>query len=138
MTQNGKIVPMEQFDDEATFTTTEVADYFGKSPQTIRNWSNDVNEFMSIHAGENSGRNRTYTITDIRVLQYVHEERTRDEPMENIIISLHGMRKDGRLEGLPILNPEEIKNRLAISEDTAQRLTISMLRTELETKTIEL
>ncbi|MEO1666735.1 MAG: MerR family transcriptional regulator [Chloroflexota bacterium] len=139
MDNNGKLVHIDHFDDDTTFTTTEVADYLSKSPQTIRNWCDDVQGFMSIHASPNAGRNRTYTLTDIRILQYVKEEREKDQPIENIIASLNAMKQeDGALYGLPIMNPDEIKNKLAISDDTAKRLTISMLRTELDTRTREL
>ncbi len=135
---DNKLIQLDSHDDDSKFTTGEVAEFLDKSPQTIRNWSADVYELLSLYAAPQSGRSRTYTITDVRVLQYVKEQRDLDMPMESIIISLRNMKQDsGAIIGLPEIQKDEIKNRLALSEDTMQRITISMLRDQLDTSMFE-
>jgi|GEM_PF-2794528 len=135
---DNKLIQLDNYEDDSKFTTGEVAEFLDKSPQTIRNWSADVHQFLSLHAAPQSGRSRTYTTTDIRVLQYVKEQRDLDIPMESIIISLRNMRQDsGAIVGLPEIQRDEIKNRLSLSEDTMQRITISMLRDQLDTSLFE-
>ena len=55
------------------FTTQAIAQTFGVSHQTVKNWSDEFVDFLSPTANPGQGRRRLFTPEDLRVFALVHD-----------------------------------------------------------------
>jgi DNA-binding transcriptional MerR regulator len=137
---NDAIIQLPQDDEDRNFTTAELAQYFGRSAQTIRNWSDGVQKFLSTYATAADGRNRTYTITDIQILKLVADQREKDQPMDSIIASLHASydAETNTFTDLPDITQEDVEMNLELDERSMQKFQITLLHHELAEKVEEI
>lgn len=56
-----------------TFTTPQVAERFGVSEQTVKNWTKEFAEYLSPTAAPEKGKTRAFTSEDVAALAVVHE-----------------------------------------------------------------
>jgi len=87
------------------FTTKHAQALFRvASAQTIRNWANEFQAYLSPSAKPGSGNARRFTEDDMRVLALVAEISSQGKPFE----AIHAALASGQRGELPNLTPEEI------------------------------
>lgn len=74
------------------------------SPQTIRNWANEFQNYLSPSAKPGSGNARRFSEEDMRVLALIAEISSQGRPFEVV----HAALASGQRGELPNLTPEEI------------------------------
>lgn len=123
------------------YTTTQLSEILEKTPQTIRNWTEEFSDFFTPLATQD-GRNKLYTVEDLSVLSFIKEMREagfRPKEIHNALA--RGDRSDIDVEELEIslrnveanLNPTKILVELQIAQQQ-----IDALNSELETMRQEL
>lgn len=71
------------------YTTQSIQAMFGISHQTVKNWCTEFASYLSVSATPPSGRQREFTIEDIRVLALVNEMRNHGALNDEIRAALH-------------------------------------------------
>lgn len=123
------------------YTTTQISEILEKTPQTIRNWTDEFSEYLSPLATQ-EGRNKLYTLDDLAVLSFIKDMRESGFRPEEIGSALaRGDRSEIDVEDLSVAlrNTEATTNptKLIVELQMAQR-KIDSLSTELETVRKEL
>lgn len=77
-----------QTDSPAGYSSLQMAKILDRTPQTIRNWTEEFSEFLSLLATAGGGRPRIYNVEDLAVLYLVKEMRDQGFRTEEIIASL--------------------------------------------------
>lgn len=117
-----------------SFTTKHLATLYGKSETTIRNWAIEFAEYLSPTATPQTGKNRFYTVEDLKVFALVAEMKDQDQTFEQIHIAL----QSGQRGNPPDLSEQDIhtmaigerERRIALEVEALQR-TIVQLRQDL-------
>lgn len=116
------------------YTSGEVAKIYGVVTETVRNWTMEFAEYLSLSAHPGRNKKRTYSLEDMRVLSMVAAMKERNMTNEDI----HATLKSGQRGELPDLSPDDVKmialgdqeKRLAVQVDQLER-TIVQLKKDL-------
>ena len=107
------------------YTTQQIADLFGVSDQTIREWSERFAFYLSPSANPGKKKARLYTPQDLQVLSLVSQMKTRRMDYEEIEASLQAGQRGEAPEITPgelsTLQSNEIQRRLTLQIEYLQR-----------------
>jgi DNA-binding transcriptional MerR regulator len=119
------------------YTVAQVARHIGTSATTVRNWSADYADFLSLTANPEPGTARAYTEEDVRVLATVATLRAQLANVEDIRAALD---QGQRLEPMPPTEGDETaENDTASTTGQPNALTLYVNRvTSLETRVEDL
>ena len=112
------------------FTTSGIQRLYDVSPQTVRNWTNEFAQHLSMSATPKTGQRRQYTLEDLTVFTLVKEMTDKGFTYEEIAVSLgngdrgdipEGAKKGDDEDPLNNASPEEVARTLALirERDTA-------------------
>jgi DNA-binding transcriptional MerR regulator len=115
------------------YSSRHTATMFGVALETIRNWADEFQEYMSPTAAPGRGKHRMYTIDDLRVFSLASELKKQGHTYADIHASL----QNGQRGQPPALPPDEIQalvvgeqeRRLSVEVEYLQR---SLMRTQQE------
>lgn len=107
------------------YTTQQIADLFGVSDQTIREWSERFALYLSPSANPGKKKARLYSQQDLQVLSLVSQMKTRRMEYNEIEASLQAGQRGEAPEITPgelsTLQSNEIQRRLTIQIEYLQR-----------------
>lgn len=112
------------------FTTSGIQRLYDVSPQTVRNWTNEFAQYLSMSATPKAGQRRQYTLEDLTVFTLVKDMTDKGFTYEEIGVSLgngdrgevpEGAQKSDDDDPLNNASPEEVARTLALirERDTA-------------------
>lgn len=116
-----------------TYSSRQTAAIFGVVLETIRNWADEFQDYLSPLATPGHGKHRMYTFDDLRVFALVAELKQ----MGHTYADIHSSLQNGQRGNPPALPPEDIQavvssgqeRRLSLEVDTLQR---HLIRTQQE------
>lgn len=116
-----------------TYSSRHTATIFGVSLETIRNWADEFQDYLSPTATPGRGKHRMYTFDDLKVFALVAELKQ----MGHTYADIHSSLQNGQRGNPPALPPEEIQalvtseqeRRLSLEVDYLQR---SLIRAQQE------
>lgn len=108
-----------------TYSSRHTATIFGVALETIRNWADEFQHYLSPTATPGRGKHRMYTFDDLRVFALVAELKQ----MGHTYADIHSSLQNGQRGQPPSLPPEEIQalvvgeqeRRLSLEVDYLQR-----------------
>lgn len=113
-----------------TYTTRQIAAFFGVSTQTIRLWSEEFSEYLSELANPGTGKSRRFTREDTSVFSLISELRNLGHDMGRIHADL-----DSGERGEVILPSDEV--RAIVSSDTEVRLAVQIDHLERQLQSVK-
>lgn len=121
-----------------TYSSPQLAELFQVNEQTIRRWSDEFGEYLSIHAAPGKGRPRQFTDDDLPVIALIASmKRTKAEYRD-----IHAALKNGERGEVPdniraiIPSPDrtDFQVQLLTEELQSKEMELVRLRTMLEGK----
>lgn len=117
------------------YSSRQTATIFGVALETIRNWADEFQEYLSPTATPGKGKHRMYSLDDLRVFSLVADLKSQGLTYADIHASL----QNGQRGPAPALPPEEVQalvtgeqeRRLSLEVDYLQR-SLVRVQTELE------
>ncbi len=119
--------------DQNLYTSRQTATIFGVALETIRNWADEFQDYLSPTATPGRGKHRMYSHIDLTVFSLVDELKKQGMTYSDIHLSL----QNGQRGASPALPPDEVQalvvgeqeRRLSLEVDYLQR---SLMRTQQE------
>lgn len=108
-----------------TYTSGQIASIFSVHDETIRRWSKEFADYMSIAAEPGKGHTRLYNADDLRVLALIADLKAQRQSFQNI----HAALANGE-RGEPPEPPQEDKS--IVPAVHRLQLQIEVLRDELD------
>ena len=87
------------------YSSRQTATIFGVALETIRNWADEFQDYLSPTATPGRGKHRMYTLDDLSVFSLVDDLKKQGMTYIDIHVSL----KNGQRGQPPALPPEEIQ-----------------------------
>lgn len=117
------------------YSSRQTATLFGVALETVRNWADEFQSYLSPTATPGHGKHRMYSYDDLRVFSLVSELKSQGMTYSDI----HGALQNGQRGQPPALPPEEVQalvvgeqeRRLSLEVDYLQRSLIKVQQ-ELE------
>lgn len=81
----------------------DIAGYLEIAVPTVRQWASEYKEFLSPGAAGGDGRHRDFSDLDLRVLNFVRQEKRKSVPAPEIHLALRRLQEDD-WESLPFLS----------------------------------
>jgi DNA-binding transcriptional MerR regulator len=125
----------------------DVAGYLEIAVPTVRQWASEYKEFLSPNAAGGDGRHRDFSDLDLRILNFIRQEKRKSVPAPEIHLALNRLQQEN-WEGLPYLSerphvaqvpmvPEAAAHAALDAERRALLREIVLLRELLEKSEIE-
>ena len=116
------------------YSSKHLALLFGVSLETVRNWCDEFNDYLSMTANPGKGRHRSFTEEDMGVMSLVSQFKRQGMMYEDIHVAL----KSGERGEIPALGLEEISALANDDNERALTLQVESLSRQLQTLHIEL
>lgn len=115
------------------YTTKHVCLLHNVVPQTVRNWAEEFARHLTLGANPGSGRNRHFTVEDMKVFALVSDMKSGGSSFDEIHLSLD----NGQRGSAPAMPPDDVQV-LALGEHQMElfkqveelQLTVSRLKEE--------
>lgn len=119
--------------ENGLYSSRQTATLFGVALETVRNWADEFQEYLSPTATPGHGKHRMYSYDDLRVFSLVSDLKGQGMTYSDI----HGALRNGQRGQPPALPPEEVQalvvgeqeRRLSLEVDYLQR---SLVRVQQE------
>lgn len=108
------------------YTSRHVCMLFGIAPETVRNWSEEFERYLSVTANPGKGRHRNFTADDMRVFALIHELKNQGLTYDDV----HGALSNGQRGEPPVLPPDEVQ--ALVATDQKQQVAIQLQQLELQ------
>ena len=127
--------------ENGLYSSRQTATLFGVALETVRNWADEFQNYLSPTATPGHGKHRMYSYDDLRVFSLVSDLKAQGMTYADI----HGALQNGQRGQAPALPPEEVQalvvgeqeRRLSLEVDYLQRSLVKVQQ-ELEVARTEL
>ena len=109
------------------YSSRHVATIFGVSLETVRNWADEFQDFLSPTARPGKGKHRMYSYDDLRVFSLVSELKGQGMTYADIQATLHA----GQRGQPPSMQPGEIQALVVGEQETRLSLEVEYLQRSL-------
>src|SRR5690606_30310363 len=110
-----------------TYSSRHTATIFGVSLETIRNWADEFQDYLSPLATPGHGKHRMYTFDDLRVFALVAELKQKGHTYADI----HSSLQNGQRGDPPPLPPEDIQAMVTSGQERRLSLEVDVLQRHL-------
>ncbi len=107
------------------YTSRHAVILYKVTAETIRAWSEEFTEFLSVMANPGKGRHRVFTDEDMQVFAYIAERKKQGALFEQI----HAELANGSRGVTPPLPPEEIQ--MLVADEQEKRLSLEVEHLQL-------
>jgi len=124
--------------DEIRMTSPEVANYFNKTTQTVRNWTERFRHHLSPSATAGDGRTRYYIHDDLLVLALVNELREQGLEWDDIDVSLsNGQRGSLAEPDMKLIMQQDAQSQVVSYREALRQLQAAYEAQEHELNTLK-
>lgn len=109
------------------YTSTHLAAIFHVSTETIRNWTEEFSDYLSVTANPGKGRTRNFTEPDLEVFALIDELKKGGSTFADIRASL----SNGQRGHAPPLSVTEVRTLISSEQEKRLTLEIEILQREL-------
>ena len=106
------------------FSTTDISHYYDFAVPTVRNWAIEFSEYLSPSANPGQGKQRSFTVEDLTVIDLVATYKRRQVTYDDIHLAL----KAGQRGDAPNITEQELKALSATEGEKRASLEIQVLQ----------